>query len=194
MGPNRIGALGMRVNGKRTPKESPLPPLPAEAAQKRTRADSEPTPLPNTNDITGDKTPGSNDTNQESLIQVSKRRSAGGSSLSEMASTFFEKAGAASLLQEKAPIAAVPNMTRIQELQARRRHRRARFSSSGTNGTKPVVVSGSSPKPDGSSDEGGDIETSPNSPIEEEFSDEGEGGSDVDEDFDPYVTFLSGKE
>lgn len=196
MGPSRVGMAGMRVNGKRVSKEPPLPPLPAEAAPKRTRAGSEPTPVPNTNDINGEKAPGSPGATPEPWIQVGKRRSAGGSSLSELAASIFEKATGGSLLQEKAPItAAPPSMTRIAELQARRRHRRARFSSTGHEDSKPMILPETNGKGDVSSDDGGDVqsETSPNSPINgesvDEGSDDGDSSPDTEEeeDFDPYV-------
>ncbi|THH11943.1 hypothetical protein EW145_g312 [Phellinidium pouzarii] len=194
MGPSRVGAAGMRVSGKRamTSKETARRSLSSSsAAPRRLRADSEPTPIPvSSTSLAADRTPGSPDMYDESLIQVSKRRSAGGSSLSEIATTFVETAEIEKLEDagvqptSDAPM-ALQSMSHIAVVQARRQRRRAHFSSAGDNAVRPIIVSETKLNPEESSDENEGGILSGSLP-DDDFMVEVEGSPDAEnDDFDP---------
>lgn len=147
MGPSRIGALGMRVSGKRAmTAKDPVPPVISvkDTNSKRTRADSEPTPVPmaSTSPVP-DPTPGSPETTDESLIHISKRRSAGGTSLSEVAPILVERdeqENSDGPQTSSTDHHATQDVSYISAMQARRQRRRARFLSSGGNAVGQIVL------------------------------------------------------
>ncbi|KAH8118678.1 SIN1-domain-containing protein [Phellopilus nigrolimitatus] len=191
MGPTRMGMAGMRVTGRRamTGKEPGRRSISAASATpRRTRADSEPTPSAtvSTSTVT-DGTSGSRDTYDESLIQVSKRRSAGGSSLSEIATTLIERTELENNNESQSvsngPM-ALQSMSHIAAVQARRQRRRAHFSSAGDNAARPIIVSETKAKPEESSDEETGV-LSGSLPDDDSIV-EVEGSLDVEnDDFDP---------
>lgn len=140
MGPSRTGALGMRVSAKRalTSREPPLPPLPSEAQTKRTRSDSAPTPVSAIDPV--NHISGSPETHEGSLILVSKRRSAGGSSLSEVPVSLIEESEITPGIDAAKDVQFVPDFARGTEMEARRRQRmRARFAVKGNNVSQPQI-------------------------------------------------------
>lgn len=189
MGPSRIGAMGMRVSGRRAMTGTGKTPVQrrsisaTSATPRRLRADSEPTPMASSVSPGKDGTAGSPDTYDGSLIQVGKRRSAGGTSLSEIATTLIDRLEIENAPQEPnflmAP-AALQSMSHIAAIQARRQRRRAHFSSAGDNSARPIIVSETKVNPEDSSDEGDMASGSP----DDEFNVEVEGSLDND-DFDP---------
>ncbi|TDL19644.1 SIN1-domain-containing protein [Rickenella mellea] len=199
MGPSRVGAVGMRVSGKRastlaSKKDGPLPPLPPEA-NKRFRSDSAPTPVSVNAPNAPDSPTTSEDPNDGSVIHVGKRHSAGGTSLSEVPVTLIES----SELENPSakPAEFVPNFARAKEMEARRRERmrmRTRFPSTGQTVPRPNVahISGNLNPEDSSPDEDTYEDDLVDSAVEDEDDfddlaevDESLGlGDDVDE-FDP---------
>ncbi len=190
---NRSGALGMRVTGKRssTKGEAILPMRPSESHLGRVRADSEPTPLPATPSSPPEETSaGSPDTYDETHISVSKRRSAGGSSLSEVAASIVMKpeTPVQTPQEPSAPkLHAMPSFSKIADMQARRQRRRAHFSSAGNNAGRPVLTSRQPVNPEVySSDEGPGMSGSvADDDRFDRFSEHGDGMEGEMEDFDP---------
>ncbi|KAI5120675.1 hypothetical protein M0805_006964 [Coniferiporia weirii] len=191
MGPSRIGAVGMRVSGKRamTTKDPARRSISATSATpRRLRADSEPTPAPAASASPapdGSSSPGTYD---GSLIQVSKRRSAGGSSLSEIATTLIEREefeNGAEANPASDPPVALQSMSHIAAVQARRQRRRAHFSSAGDNAARPIIVSETKINPEESSEED-DSGVLSGSLLDDDFNVGVEGSLDVEnDDFDP---------
>lgn len=141
IGPNRTGGLGMRVTGKRA-MTSNHPSRPSisvvNATPNRSRAGSEPAPAaPPSTSPNALQSLESTEMDDQSLIQVSKRRSAGGSSLSEVATTLVDKVEPEPEAQVtvQSLTAGTPmvlqSMSRIAAMQARRQRRRAHFTSTG---------------------------------------------------------------
>lgn len=184
----------MRVTGKRssTTGEAIIPMRPSESNLGRVRADSEPTPLPTTPSSASEPvTPGSPDTYDGAHISVSKRRSAGGSSLSEVAASILAKPDAPVQTSQQEPAApklhAMPSFSKIADMQARRQRRRAHFSSAGNNTGRPVLTSRRPMNPDiSSSDEGAGIS---GSIVDDDgfdrLSEHGDGMEGEMEEFDP---------
>lgn len=191
MGPSRIGAMGMRVSGRRAMTGTGKTPVQrrsisaTSATPRRLRADSEPTPMAASASPGKVGAPDSPDTYDESLIQVSKRRSAGGTSLSEIASSLIDRVESEDAPQDpnmlNAP-AALQSMSNIAAMQARRQRRRAHFSSAGDNAARPIIVSETQLDPEDSSDEEG-ADMMSGSP-DDDFNVE-VGGSLENDDFDP---------
>lgn len=200
VGPNRSGGLGMRVTGKRamTTNHAARPSISVvEATPKRVRAGSEPTPAasPSTSP-TALQSLASQEVADQSLIQVSKRRSAGGSSLSEIATTLIEKVETEPVahVESESPAAGTPmvlqSMSKIAALQARRQRRRAHFTSAGNNDQRRIVLE-TPLNPEDSSDEepeGGVSESLPEDDFIEQLA---EGEIEEADEFDPYVSSLS---
>lgn len=191
MGPTRIGGAGMRVTGRRasTKRNSVRRSgSTVNAAPGRHRADSEPTPdRAASTSISPDGTPGSPDTYDDTLIHVGKRRSAGGSSLSEIATNLVDRTeleqNRENAIPHNAPN-ALQDMTHIAAMQARRQRRRAHFSSAGNNSARPVIVSETKLDPEISSS---DDELDMSGAIsDDDYVVEVEGSLEVEnEDFDP---------
>lgn len=190
MGPSRIGALGMRVSGRRalTDNNSAVPPLPADAHTKRLRADSEPTHLPSTSSTpSAEHHSDLSEKEDISLIQVGKRRSAGGSSLSELAATLVD-VDRTPEIEHPRPPAAVHSLTHIANLQARRQRRRAHFHSAGSGAARPIIVSETTRNPEASSSEENDDAILGSVPDDDEFEHVGDAEDGIDgdaDDFDP---------
>ncbi|KLO06442.1 hypothetical protein SCHPADRAFT_689996, partial [Schizopora paradoxa] len=185
---NRSGALGMRVTGKRssTTGEAIIPMRPTDSNLGRVRADSEPTPLPATSSSPSEPiTPGSPDTYDGGHISVSKRRSAGGSSLSEVAASILIKSETPVQAEPAAPkLHAMPSFSKIADIQARRQRRRAHFSSAGNNARRHVLTSRQPMNPDiSSSDEGAGVSGSMDG--FDRLSEHGDGMDGEMEEFDP---------
>ena len=197
MGPSRMGAAGLRVSGRRIAPEKEIARRSissTSATPRRTRAGSEPTP--NSSSPVPDGSPNSSqDTHESSLIQVSKRRSVGGSSLSEIPTTLIEKPDVLadkekekeeSQLGPNAPM-ALQSMSHIAAMQARRQRRRAHFSSAGGAATRPIIIS--EPKLNAelsSSDEESGVMSG--SLADDDFQFEVEGSLEAENDeFDPCV-------
>ena len=93
MGPSRVETLGMRVSGRRAMTGINKTPVQrrsisaANATPRRPRGDNEPTPVAAPAPTGIDGAPGSPGIYDGSSIQVSKRRTAAGTSLSEIAPT-----------------------------------------------------------------------------------------------------------
>jgi target of rapamycin complex 2 subunit MAPKAP1 len=196
MGPSRMGGMGMRVSGRRIPPDKEVARRSISATSstpRRTRAGSEPTP--NSSSPVQGASPRSQDNPDGSLIHVSKRRSAGGSSLSEIPTTLFEQPAEAekekedTLMIPNAPM-ALQSSSMIAAMQARRQRRRAHFSSAGGNATRPIIISEPKLNLDvSSSDEESGIMSG--SLADDDFMVEVEGSLEVENEFDPYaILFL----
>lgn len=193
MGPSRMGAAGLRVSARRIAPEKEVARRSISSINgtpRRTRAGSEPTPN-SSSPVHGGSPNSSQDTHDSSLIQVSKRRSVGGSSLSEIPTTLLEKP---ELQADKDESSLIPNaplalqsMSHIAAMQARRQRRRAHFSSAGGAAARPIIVSEAKANPDDfSSDEESGIMSG--SAADDDFLIGIEGSLDAENDeFDPYV-------
>ena len=191
MGPSRMGAAGMRVTGRRIAPEKEVARRSISSVSgtpRRTRAGSEPTPN-SSSPVPGGSPNSSQDTHETSLIQVSKRRSMGGSSLSEIPTTLIEKPD---LQVEKDESSLIPNapmalqsMSHIAAMQARRQRRRAHFSSAGGAAARPIIISEAKRNlEDSSSDEESGMMSE--SAADDDFLIGVEGSLDVENDeFDP---------
>ncbi|EJD01500.1 SIN1-domain-containing protein [Fomitiporia mediterranea MF3/22] len=190
---HRAGMAGMRVSGRRVMhgREASIRRSisASSSTPRRVRAGSEPTPaaIINTND--GEGASASPGTHDESLIQVSKRRSAGGTSLQEMPSTLIDKAE----LENKAEPGSVTNlpaalqgMPHIAAVQARRQRRRAHFSSGRDNGNRPIIISETKLNPEESSSDEEAGNSSGSLTDDDDYVVEVEGSLDAENDgFDP---------
>ena len=189
---NRAGVAGMRVSGRRAIPGKDIARRSISATSstpRRTRADSEPTPAAAATPHEGDGAVGSSGTYDESLIQVSKRRSAGGSSLQEVATTLIDKAELENKSGDQDFVSNVPaalqSMSHIAAMQARRQRRRAHFSSAGGNAARPVIISETNLNPEESSSEE-EVDNLSESSLDEDYIVEVEGSLDAENDgFDP---------
>lgn len=189
---NRAGVAGMRVSGRRAVpgKDTARSSISVTSSTpRRTRADSEPTPAATSTSHDGDRATGSPGTYDESLIQVSKRRSAGGTSLQEMAMTLIEKAEVENKNGDPESISNVPmalqSMSHIAAVQARRQRRRAHFTSAGGNTARPVIISETKMNPElSSSDE--EVEAMSGSSMGSEYMVEVDGGESLDAENDGF--------
>ena len=189
VGQNRVGAMGMRVSGKRaaTSKLTLATPKANDPSAKRTRADSEPTPLSAVpKSPSAENLPGSPDTYDGPIASASKIAGAAGSSLNELPTSGF--AAAEVKLEPQPPIARSPvalhSFSRIAAIQARRQRRRAHFTSAAGGAARPIIVEETSFNPELSSED----EVGPEPGDEHTFEqiEEGEEGGDVEADeFDP---------
>ncbi|KAL5530052.1 AVO1 [Sanghuangporus sanghuang] len=156
---NRAGVAGMRVSGRRVVpgKEFVRRSISATSSTpRRTRAGSEPTPAAVSNAQNGVGAAGSPDTYDDASIQVSKRRSAGGTSLQEVPTTLVEKMELENNEQPSSltnvPV-ALQSMSHIAAIQARRQRRVAHFSSAGGDAVRPIIISETKLNPESSEEE-----------------------------------------
>ena len=189
---SRAGVAGMRVSGRRVLPGNEISRRSfsaSSATPRRTRAGSEPTPAAS-NAQNGAGNAGSPDAVDDVSIQVSKRRSAGGSSLQEVPTTLVEKTELENKDQPSSLSnvpAALQSMSHIAAMQARRPRRVAHFSSAGGNAVRPVIISETKPiNPEESSDEEDEAEAMSGSIDDDGFIVEVEGSLEAENDgFDP---------
>ena len=180
LGPSRVGALGLRTSGKRASKIKDISQshVTRGLQQKRLRSDSEPTPMVS-HSVERSDFIDSVDMGDESSILVGRRRSAGGSSLSYIPTSFADTEE--SVLSPR-NISSTSGQSRPV---GEGRRIRTRFSSSGevifVNGNLKAI----DPELSSSSSELDDDSDFTESSNDEDLEYLGQSGIDVEDEFDP---------